>query len=288
MRVGLYLVPGVFAGSNLRWPNGREIVDQVKRIEDAGFASVWVGDSVGRGVMSPDGLGLLSVAAAVSSNLEVGTAILQVPLRGAFELAQRALALHSLSGARFLFGIGAGSTRADFEACGVEFDKRFDRLQQMVIVMRRLWNGGEFNGASLCPHKNVMGGPPLLIGSWGSKVWITQAAREFDGWIASARPSRPKGAPSRTGKGGRESSWEELESGLKWFRARGGGRAIVANLHLHRGADGHVHGGVGGSNGASAEETFARLSAIGFDDVVVRLDDNNKEELAWVAREAGI
>src|SRR5262249_919215 len=62
-----------------------------RRIEAAGFDSAWVFDSIGRGFLLPDPLVALSVAAAVTRTIELGTGVLQVPLRRAVELAHRVL-----------------------------------------------------------------------------------------------------------------------------------------------------------------------------------------------------
>ena len=42
------------------------------------------------------------------------------------------------------------------------------------------------DGVNLAPLASVNGGPPGLIGSWTGSRWIARAAREFDGWSASA------------------------------------------------------------------------------------------------------
>ena len=60
----------------------------------------------------------------------------------------------------------------------------------------------------------ALGGPAVLIGSWGGKHWIPRAAQEFDGWIASA---------GRT-------NLNTLTEGIRRYRAAGGKRAIVTNI----------------------------------------------------------
>src|ERR1043166_10255617 len=89
------------------------IADAARAIEAAGFTSAWAFDSIGRGWLHADPLIALGVAASVTRSLEFGTGVLQVPLRNPVELAQRALTLHLVTGGRFLFGVGAGSTAAD-------------------------------------------------------------------------------------------------------------------------------------------------------------------------------
>jgi len=130
---------------------GTTIADAARATEAAGFTSAWAFDSIGRGWLHADPLIALSVAASVTRGLEFGTGVLQVPLRNPVELAQRVLTLHLVSGGRFLFGVGAGSTAADFEALGLDFAARFRRMDASLAIMRRLWKGEAVNGASLAP-----------------------------------------------------------------------------------------------------------------------------------------
>src|SRR5262244_4300891 len=132
-------------------------------IEAAGFESAWTFDSVGRGTLRPDPLMALAVAATVTRGIELGTGVFQVPLRHPVELAQRVLTTHLVSGGRLRFGVGAGSTAADFAALGQDFDARFRRLADSLATMRRLWVSESVAGASLAPvWPAVHGGPPVL------------------------------------------------------------------------------------------------------------------------------
>lgn len=191
------------------------LADAALRIEEAGFESAWTFDSIGRGALRPDPLTALAVAGTVTRRIELGTGILQVPLRHPVELAQRALTTHHVSRGRLLFGVGAGSTAADFAALGADFPSRFRRLAESLTIMRRLWAGEEVGGASLAPvWAGVLGGPPVLIGSWAGSKWIERAARDFDGWVGS----------------GARSSWRSLRDGIARFRDLGGTRAVVTNV----------------------------------------------------------
>lgn len=214
-RFGISLPSGSASGP----PFGpSSLADASQRIEEAGFESAWTFDSIGRGALRPDPLTALAVAGTVTRGIELGTGVLQVPLRNPVELAQRVLTAHHVSGGRLLFGVGAGSTAADFAALGVDFSTRFRRLGESLTIMRRLWAGEQVDGASLVPvWPEVLGGPPVLIGSWAGSKWIARAAREFDGWIGS----------------GARSSWRSLREGIARFRDLGGKRAVVTNVVAH-------------------------------------------------------
>src|SRR5262245_49635743 len=147
-RFGIALPAG---GRHALSPGSDTLADAASAIETAGFQSAWAFDSIGRGFLLADPLTALAVAATVTRHIELGTGVLQVPLRHPVELAQRVLTTHLVAGKRLLLGVGAGSTAADFTALGLDFTARFRRLEESLAIMRRLWAGESFNGASLGP-----------------------------------------------------------------------------------------------------------------------------------------
>jgi alkanesulfonate monooxygenase SsuD/methylene tetrahydromethanopterin reductase-like flavin-dependent oxidoreductase (luciferase family) len=159
---------------------------------------------------------MLLVAAAATERLEVGTAILQLPLRNPVELAQRLLTLQALTRGRFSVGVGSGSAQRSFDAVGLghTFAQRFKTLAADLSVIRRLCRGEEVDGTRLNPLPGTEGGPPILIGAWASGIWVKKAAQEYEGWMAS---------------GGR-ANLQTLAEGLKRYRDFGGKRALVATI----------------------------------------------------------
>src|SRR4051812_45731588 len=114
MRLGISLPTRQPDGSA---PTIGQVMQRAALIERTGFDGIWLGDSVGRVSWPvPDTLLWLAAAAASTDRIELGTSILQVPLRHPVELAQRLMSLHGLSGGRFRAGLGSGSTLADFDA----------------------------------------------------------------------------------------------------------------------------------------------------------------------------
>jgi alkanesulfonate monooxygenase SsuD/methylene tetrahydromethanopterin reductase-like flavin-dependent oxidoreductase (luciferase family) len=236
--------------------SGAALMAGARAVERAGLDSLWCFDSIGRGVMLPDPLIALSVAAAVTQRVELGTGVLQVPLRRPVELAHRILAAHLICGDRLLLGVGAGSTKADFDAIGVDFDTRMQQLSEALVLMRRLWRGEKVGPAQLEPWPSTLGGPKVLIGSWAGSAWIPRAATEFDGWIGS----------------GARSSVAKLRDGIKRFRAAGGTRAIATNIPVDLTAsepladDGQFHLRC---DPATAAQRLRMLADLGFDDAVL-------------------
>jgi alkanesulfonate monooxygenase SsuD/methylene tetrahydromethanopterin reductase-like flavin-dependent oxidoreductase (luciferase family) len=191
------------------------MADYARRIEAAGFPGIWVGDSLGRGRPTLDPLIELTVFASVTTRVELGISVLQLPLRHPIELAHRVQSVQALSGNRLRLGVGSGSTRDDFELLGYDFDHRFGIMKRSLETMRRAWRGEAVNaGGALSVWPGCEGGPPILMGAWRSPRWITFAAQACQGWTPS----------------GRYSSWDDLEHGMKIYREAGGTNAVLANV----------------------------------------------------------
>ena len=191
------------------------VADYARRIEARGFPGIWVGDSLGRGRPTLDPLIELSVLAAVTQKVELGISVLQIPLRHPIELAHRVQSVQALSGNRLQLGVGSGSTRADFELLGYDYDHRFGTMKRSLETMRRTWRGEAVNASgALSLWPGCEGGPPILMGAWRSPRWITFAAQECQGWTPS----------------GRFSNWDDLEYGMRVYREAGGTNAVLANV----------------------------------------------------------
>jgi alkanesulfonate monooxygenase SsuD/methylene tetrahydromethanopterin reductase-like flavin-dependent oxidoreductase (luciferase family) len=218
------------------------IAERSKRYVAAGFESLWIPQAVGRGFMVPDPFVTLAVAATATEGVELGTATLQVPLYHPADLAHRILSLLSVCGDRLTLGISPGSTEADFVTFGRDYAARFRTFDHNLARLRVLLAAGRDEHADLAPATMAAGGPPLLLGSWGAKV--ERAAREFDGWVASAY--------RRTA--------DEIVAAHERYRAAGGRRAVVCAIKLSATDD---LGPVG--------EVLQRYAEAGFDDAVVLL-----------------
>ena len=239
-------------------PTITQVMDRARLIERLGFDGIWLGDSIGRvGWPVPDPLIWLTAAAGATEYIELGTAILQVPLRHPVELAQRLMTLHALSGGRFTAGLGCGSTLADFQAVGVSYEKRLHIFAEALPTIRRLCNGERVDSAYLAPWSDMPGGPPILVGSWDSGLWVRRAAQEYDGWIAS----------------GFFRNFRELREAIKRYRGAGGKRALVGTITVDLHAPSTSFDESARFNqecGADeAAERLQRLAEIGYDDALL-------------------
>lgn len=216
------------------------LADQARALAETGYRSLWSAQAIGRGFMYTDPFIALAVAATVTDDVELGTAIVQVPLYHPADLAHRVFSLMQVAGGRFRLGVGAGSTETDFAAYGRDYERRFSAFDGCLADLRHLFAEGCAGAAELTPWPAVQGGPPILLGSWGKGV--ERAAAEFDGWIASAAYRTP----------------DEVLAALARYRAAGGGRAIVSTFQL--GADTDL---------GETREVLSRFAEAGFDDAVV-------------------
>ena len=247
----------------------RRIADYARRIEAAGFPGIWVGDSLGRGCPTLDPLVTLASVCAVTERVELGIAVLQVPLRHPVELAHRVQSVQMLSANRLRLGVGSGSTRADFELLGGDYDRRFRTLMSSLDTMRTAWAGGAVNGGALSPWPGCEGGPPILLGAWRSQRWITYAAQRCQGWTPS----------------GRFSSWEDLAAGMRIYREGGGDNAVLANVAIDL-AERPDSADLARAAHVSlicpsdeARRRLKRVEALGFDEILLVSQTNSLEEV---------
>ena len=164
--------------------DARRLVEFAKAAEEAGFDSVWVGDSLlARTRAEP--LSVLSAVAAVTTGVALGTAALIGPLRHPLLAAAQAATVDQLSAGRLILGLGSGAplpeSRREFDAVGMPFAGRGGRLDKTVAMWRETWRGqGEFADA-LPPAR--LGGPPVWLAGGGTTKVIERVAATYDGWL---------------------------------------------------------------------------------------------------------
>ncbi len=183
-----------------------------REAERLGFESIWVGEHpaipvrIERDYVQLEGGHLpyfytnladpwltLAHAAGATRTIRLGTAVGLVPLRHPLHLAKILATLDRQSRGRLIVGAGAGWLIEEMTLFGVDFASRFERMEEMVAAMRRIWTEDvvEFHGAHVdfpplyCRYPSFQQPIPVLCGVHGPRG-MRMAARWADGWIPIA------------------------------------------------------------------------------------------------------
>jgi probable F420-dependent oxidoreductase len=134
----------------------------------------------------------LTMAAAATDRLRVGTGICLVAQRDPIVTAKAIASLDRLSGGRFVFGVGFGWNEEELEDHGVDMRRRRDVAREHVLAMQRLWADDEaaFDGEFVqlppswsWPKPVQQPWPPVLIGGAAGAKLFAHVAEYADGWI---------------------------------------------------------------------------------------------------------
>jgi probable F420-dependent oxidoreductase len=145
----------------------------------------------------------LAYVAAVTQRVKLGTSVAVMPLRHPLLNAAMLASLDAYCGGRLWLGVGAGWLREEVEALQMPWDRRGDRMEEHLAILRRKWSEpgdyfsfhGQFydiDEIDARPRPARPGGPPILIGGHSARA-LERAGRLGDGWIASRL--RARGAP---------------------------------------------------------------------------------------------
>jgi F420-dependent oxidoreductase-like protein len=108
-------------------------LDLILEAERLGFDSVWTAEAYGSDAVSP-----LAWIAARTARIRLGTAILQMPARTPAMTAMTAMSLDSLSGGRFILGLGPSGPQVVEGWHGVPYGKPLTRTREYVSIVRQI------------------------------------------------------------------------------------------------------------------------------------------------------
>ena len=166
-----------------------------------GFAALSVNDHMVFSVPWLDGPTALAAVMGHSGDMTLATTVALAVVRGPIPTAKTLSAIDRLSGGRLVVAVGPGSSVDDYAAVGLDFEERWQRLDEAIGALRALWreDGAPFvgrfystAGVSLEPRPAQPMGPPIWVGSWGSDAGLRRVARLADGWLASAYNTTPE------------------------------------------------------------------------------------------------
>ncbi len=187
-----------------------DLAEIARTVEQLGYESLWMAEHpvIPVGMKTPfpftpdhklpdhyarwaDPFIALTIAAAVTKKIKLGTGVCLLPERETLMTAKVAASLDLFSGGRFLMGVGAGWLREETEAMGANFGQRWKRTRETVEAMRILWTQREasyqgeiikFPALRSEPKPIQKAGPPVLLGAHGPKG-LERVARTYDGWM---------------------------------------------------------------------------------------------------------
>ena len=180
--------------------------------EALGYDSVWVGDHIvtplniaskypytasGAFPLDPQApilepLTVLSFAAACTTKIRLGTAVLVLPHRNAVVTAKTVATLDVLSGGRVILGVGVGWMEEEFQVLNAPFADRGPLSDESVAVMKELWTSdnprfsGRFHTFSelRCEPRPVQHPhPPIWLGGHTGPA-LRRIVEYGDGWAA--------------------------------------------------------------------------------------------------------
>ncbi len=158
--------------------------------ERLGVDSIWSPEAWGF-----DGATPLAYLAAKTSTIKLGTGVLQIGTRTPTNTAMTAMSLYSMSGGRFLLGIGTSGPQVIEGFHGVMFDDPIGRTRETIDIMRQVFSGQrvayqgrnhrlpvrEGQGKSIRTESPAMPGIPIYIASLGPRN-LRLTGEMADGW----------------------------------------------------------------------------------------------------------
>lgn len=148
MRIGLAL-PAMLDGLDRRG-----VLDWARRIEADGYSTIGFGERIS--YRNLELFSVLSAAAAVTERVDIAASVVVLPMHSEVWVAKQMATLDVISGGRAVLGVGVGGRSEDYAALGAAFDHRWDRLDEQVARLRRLWDG-----QPPAPGHDPVGPPPV-------------------------------------------------------------------------------------------------------------------------------
>jgi probable F420-dependent oxidoreductase len=178
--------------------------------ERLGADSLWVGDRLLAAVepmvgyagndtipeqfcTSLDPFVALTVAATVTSRVQLGTSVLVAPWYPPVPLARQLTSIDVVSGGRLLPGFGIGWSPEEYQGAGAPFRRRGAQLDEILDVLDVLWSNDpvEYRGErwtipeswiNLKPVRQPR--PPIYLGAF-TPAGLKRVGERADGWTAA-------------------------------------------------------------------------------------------------------
>ncbi len=134
---------------------------------------------------------MLAALAEATERLEIGTLVTCNSFRNPAILAKMATTVDEVSNGRLILGVGAGWNEPEYQAFGLPFDHRVDRLEEALQILKPLLREGHVDFAGryyqarnceIVPRGPRSEGPPLMVGSEEGPRMLKLTVRYADLW----------------------------------------------------------------------------------------------------------
>ncbi|MFA7752355.1 LLM class F420-dependent oxidoreductase [Streptomyces sp. NRRL B-2790] len=200
---------GLSLPQNRQYNLGKDVPDVARTAEQIGYDSLWVyeralfpepaaqglygieglpwPDSY-RGVAEP--LVTLTLAAAATERVRLGSSVLVAPLHQPFQLAKSLATLDAASGGRVIAGFGTGWSLDEYAAAGIRpIAERGRVLDEIIDVCRAVWGPDPVrHSGRITTIESAVVGPkparpiPIMLAASNRKALIRLVDRA-DGWL---------------------------------------------------------------------------------------------------------
>jgi len=171
-------------------------MDLILEADKLGYYSVWTSEAYGSDAVTP-----LAWIGALTQQIKLGTAIMQMPARTPAMTAMTAITLDQLSGGRMLLGLGLSGPQVVEGWHGRAYGKPLGKSREYVQILRQIlareaplvhdgehfqipYQGKDATGLGK-PLKSIIHGRPeipIYLASIGPKN-VTLTAEIADGWL---------------------------------------------------------------------------------------------------------
>lgn len=203
---------GLGLPQNRPYSVGSDVPAVASAAEEIGYGSVWAyeralfPDPASQGLYGMPGvpwpdayrsvaepLVTLTLAAAATEQVRLGTSVLVAPLHGPFQLARTLATLDAASGGRVVAGFGTGWSTDEYAAAGVRpFAQRGKVLDEVIEVCRAVWGPDpvRYSGENTRIASAVVGPKParpipILLAAATERAQ-RRLVDQADGWLPLA------------------------------------------------------------------------------------------------------
>jgi probable F420-dependent oxidoreductase len=172
-------------------------VRQVAQRADAlGFRDLWVTENTLDHVFCFDPVVVLTYAAAVTTSIRLGVAVVVLPVHNPIHVAHQVATLDYVSHGRAILGVGLGRDH-HYTQFQVSTERRVRRFLEGVELIKALWTESKISyrgsffqleGGTMAPKPVQKPHPPIWLGG-GHPDAVRRAATIADGWMGSGGSS---------------------------------------------------------------------------------------------------